>query len=104
MTDPTLLKTLLAKTIRTYNLERQVHAAQVCHYFRVWAEEVWGKGIVLGVESKSYKDGVLWVRVKDSVWAHQVQLKHAGFVEYLKKVCPEVPLKGVRTVVEKTSA
>lgn len=107
MSDPVLLKSLLQKTIRTFNLERQVNAAQVCHYFRKWAEGTWVQGageqsaaLSAAPEPKSYTNGVLWVRVKDSVWAHQVQLKQNGFVEYLKGVCPEVALKSVRTVVE----
>lgn len=105
--DPVILKTLLQKTIRTFNLERQVQGALVCHHFRVWSKQLtvnsMGSGEQLPIEPKSYHNGVLWVRVKNSVWAHQVQLKQAGFVEYLKGVCPEVPLKSVRTTVERVS-
>lgn len=100
MSDPVLLKSLLQKTIRTFNLERQVNAAQVCHHFRKWAESAWGTQHDAPIEPKSYKDGVLWVRVKDSIWAHQVHLKQASFLEYLKEAFPEVPLKSVRTSVE----
>ena len=105
MSEPVSIQVLLKKEIRSRNLEKQVNAAQVCYYFRKWASTAWapasgGGTAAPGVEPQSYKDAVLWVHVKDSVWAHQMHLKKTSFEAYLKTVCPDIPLQTVRTTMQ----
>lgn len=92
----TKLSKLITKVTRTYNMERQVTGALVCHHFREIAKETWNDAVEESISPVSFKEGILQIRVVDSGWAQQVQFHRAEILERLRAQSEKITIKDLR--------
>jgi len=94
----THLKDILPKTVNQLGLRRQFDAAHVCQLYR----RVIG-GILKGADQfsspKSFKNGTLYVYVKNSAYAQQVFMKRKQILTEINKNLGVDLIKELRTEV-----
>ena len=75
------LKNVLSKVLKKYGLENDINYERL---FTDWKSIV-GKSIAKQCIPKRVEDGVLIIEVKNSIWKHELALKHLELKKLITK-------------------
>jgi hypothetical protein len=90
------LNTLLPLVLSKYNLNSEARAAYVLQRVKIYLEEVLEFAIENEIVPYKYKDGIVFIAVKTSVLAQELNLSKQKLIDLLKEKEPNLSLLQIK--------
>lgn len=92
-------KDLIPKTAGKYQLQGTLKAFEVFQAFRQAAEQFLLKGWEEEAIPQHYKEAILTIGVKNSMWAQELAMKKHLILEYIKTTLGQNTVKSIKVVL-----
>ncbi len=79
------IKDIIPSSLSRYGLDRQAQASFVCFIFKEAIKEKWGEEVSKNIQPLSFKNGVLRIKVSDSIMASEIQLNQFEITNKINK-------------------
>lgn len=91
---------LLNGSLKRAGIYPQVTAAQIMEELNEIVRTKWGEGALNRISPKHVQNGVLTIRVKDSVYSAELKLAEVELIKKINKRCKGAAVKKLRLLVK----